>query len=92
MADHLYLRTTADRTIVTSHLDHASFQIDHVDEEARHGWSILLNGPITQVDDPSLLRDFWSKAIDEPQDRGHRDAFFNLTPSLIRGHRIGSNH
>jgi hypothetical protein len=90
--EHLYFRTSEDGTIATSHLEHAAFQIDHVDKEARSGWTILLNGPATRVEDPTLLTTLWGKAVDEPWAPGQRDLFFDLAPTLVRGRRIGAAH
>ncbi len=92
MADRVYFRTSADGTIATSYLEHAAFQIDHVDKEARSGWTILLNGPATRVEDPALLTTLWGKAVAEPWAPGQRDLFLNLAPSLVRGRRIGTTH
>jgi hypothetical protein len=92
MADHVYFRTSADGTIATSYLEHAAFQIDAVDKEARSGWTILLNGPATRVEDPALLTTLWGRIVDEPWAPGQRDLFYDLAPTLVRGRRIGTTH
>ncbi|AUZ88695.1 pyridoxamine 5'-phosphate oxidase family protein [Arthrobacter agilis] len=91
-ADHVYFRTSAGGTIATSYLEHAAFQIDQVDREARSGWTVLLNGPATRVEDPSLLTTLWGKAVDEPWAPGQRNLFFELTPSTVRGRQMGATH
>lgn len=88
--EHVYFRTSADGTIATSYLDHAAFQVDHVDRDTRSGWTILLNGPATRVEDPTLLTTLWGKAVDEPWAPGHRDLFYDLAPTLVRGRRVGT--
>ena len=90
--NHVYFRTSADGIIATSYLEHAAFQIDHVDKEAYSGWTILLNGPAVRVEDPSLLTTLWGKAIDEPWAPGQRDLFFDLAPTLVRGRRVGTTN
>jgi hypothetical protein len=92
MADHLYFRTSTAGTIATSYLEHAAFQIDHIDKEARSGWTILFNGLLSRVEDPSLLTTLWGKSMDEPWAPGQRDLFFNLSPNLVRGRHIGIRH
>ncbi|MHA7209198.1 pyridoxamine 5'-phosphate oxidase family protein [Arthrobacter sp. MDT1-65] len=90
--EHVYFRTSADGTIATSYLDHAAFQLDHVDGDARTGWTILLNGPATRVEDPALLTTLWGRSVDEPWASGQRDVFYSLAPAHVRGRRVGTAH
>ncbi|WP_197060595.1 pyridoxamine 5'-phosphate oxidase family protein [Arthrobacter sp. L77] len=92
MDEHVYFRTSADGTIATSYLDHAAFQIDHVDRDAQNGWTILLNGPATRVEDPELLTTLWGKAVDEPWAPNQRDLFYELASTHVRGRRFGTTH
>ncbi len=89
-ADHVYFRTSADGTIATSYLEHAAFQIDQIDRQARSGWTVLLNGPATRVEDPALLKTLWGEAVDEPWAPGQRNLFFALAPSMVRGRLMGA--
>lgn len=91
MAEHLYFRTSTDGTIATSCPEHAAFQIDHIHRKARSGWTVLLNGSISRVDDPSLLTTLWGRTLDEPWAQGQAASFFDLSPTLVRGRRIESS-
>lgn len=92
MAERIYFRTSPDGTIATTPLVQAAFQLDQANKEARSGWTIIFNGPVTPVEDPSLLTTLWGKPADEPWAPGQRDAFFTLSPTLVRGRRIGTSH
>ncbi|MDQ0735091.1 pyridoxamine 5'-phosphate oxidase family protein [Arthrobacter agilis] len=92
MADHVYFRTSTEGTNAASYLEHAAFQIDRIDTEARSGWSVLLNGSATRVADPSLVRPLWAEAVDQPWAAGQRDQFFNLARSMARGRLMGATH
>lgn len=92
MANHVYFRTSTDGAIATSYLAHAAFQIDHIDRQPRSGWTVLINGAVTQIKDSNLLTELWGKAIDEPWAPGPRNLFLRVTPTLVRGRRIGIAH
>lgn len=90
--ERVYFRTSTDGIIATSLLEHAAFQVDHVDRDTHSGWTILLNGPVSRVDDPALLTTLWGKAVDEPWAPGQRDRFYSLTPTHVRGRRVSTTH
>lgn len=86
--EHVYFRTSAAGIIATSSLEHAAFQTDFADPTTRSGWTILVNGPATRVEDPDLLTTLWGKAAPEPWAPGLRDLFFRLVPGHVRGRRL----
>jgi hypothetical protein len=89
--DHrVYFRTSADGVIATSYLEHAAFQVDSVDRTRQHGWTVLINGPATRVEDPGLLTTLWGKVSDEPWAPGLRDLFLTVAPEHVRGRRLRS--
>ncbi len=85
---HVYFRTSADGVIATSYLEHAAFQADFVDRTRQDGWTVLINGPATRVEDSGLLTTLWGKLSEEPWAPGHRDLFLTVAPDHVRGRRL----
>lgn len=75
------LRAAEDRT-------HAAFQIDHVDEQHRIGWSVLVRGRLTEVVDPGELARLDQLHIDAYAPGQGKLHIVRLLPSVITGRRI----
>lgn len=77
----LALRAAEDRV-------HASFQIDHVDETHRIGWSVLVRGRLAEVVDPEELARLDRLQILPFAPGAGRRHLVRLSPSVITGRRI----
>ena len=64
-----------------------SFQVDHVDEGARVGWSVLIRGKAEEVADPVELERLRTLPL-EPFAGGERHRYVRLLSSSITGRRI----
>ena len=65
-----------------------AFEVDEIDYEWHHGWSVLIEGRIERVDAPDELRrlhDAWPR----PWAGGTRDVVARVTPGEVTGRRLG---
>jgi len=64
-----------------------AFEVDSFDEEAREGWSVLIQGPAHHVDSADE-RDAAAAAGVEPWPDGDKEHFIKITPVRITGRRV----
>ena len=65
-----------------------AFQIDHFDEMAHTGWSVLVQGDVHPMESAEELATA-SRVGVESWVAGDRDLFMRITPTKITGHRVG---
>lgn len=75
------LRAAEDRV-------HASFEIDHVDEAHRIGWSVLVRGRLAEVVDAAEIARLDGRHIDAFAPGSGKRHLVRLMPSVITGRRI----
>ncbi len=79
---------TASGTTLTRHLDEpVGFEVDHVDEAMKEGWSVLVTGQGHLVDAPASSRAGVSDT-EGPWAGGRRDVSVRLRVDTITGRRI----
>jgi nitroimidazol reductase NimA-like FMN-containing flavoprotein (pyridoxamine 5'-phosphate oxidase superfamily) len=89
----LDLGTVVFRTAEGTKLDAAirrkrvSFEVDHVDEATREGWSVLVRGKAEEIVDPDELARVRSLPL-EPLAGGDRHRYVRLLSSHITGRRL----
>lgn len=66
----------------------ASFQIDHVDERLRIGWSVLVRGRLVEVVDPGEIAHLDALKIDPFAPGEGKFHLVRLQPRVITGRRI----
>lgn len=71
---------------------HASFQIDHVDEVHRIGWSVLVRGRLIEVVDAGELARLDTLHIDAFAPGDGKLHLVRIQPSAITGRRIPLSH
>ncbi|WP_067465410.1 pyridoxamine 5'-phosphate oxidase family protein [Actinomadura macra] len=72
-------------TAVTGGDVRAAFEVDHIEETSRQGWSVLLRGGAHRLSDEE--RD---KAVRvDPWPGGEREAWFRLAATEVSGRRLG---
>ncbi|WP_062350535.1 pyridoxamine 5'-phosphate oxidase family protein [Herbidospora yilanensis] len=62
-----------------------AFQVDHVDEESREGWSVLIQGPAHHVTEDELRA---ASADVESWAGDDRDHYVRIAPQRVTGRRI----
>ena len=68
----------------------AAFEVDHVDYETHHGWSVVVRGTVETVVDPVVLRRIATTWSPRPWASGARPLHLRLVWHEIHGRRIGS--
>jgi len=91
----IYFRTARHSTMEEdlrtgiAHADYkVAFQIDHFDDVAHAGWSVLVQGDVHPMESDDELA-LASRAGVESWAAGDRDLFMRITPTKITGHRVG---
>lgn len=85
----IYFRTAGDGSIAESvPSPEASFQIDGSHVGRSEGWSVLVNGPSSRVEDGDLLTRLWGKVMAEPWGGGARNLFIRIQPYRIAGRHV----
>lgn len=64
-----------------------AFEVDAFDQEAREGWSVLVQGPAHHLDSESERADAVAAGV-VPWPDGAREHFIRITPARITGRRI----
>lgn len=67
-----------------------AFEVDLIDEAARHGWSVVVRGRARAAAEPEELRRLWRLDDPVPWASGARNLFIRITPTLITGRMIGT--
>jgi nitroimidazol reductase NimA-like FMN-containing flavoprotein (pyridoxamine 5'-phosphate oxidase superfamily) len=76
-------------TLIEAHGDErAAFEVDHVDEVLRQGWSVLVLGQAHRVLQPGELRHVREEATVVPWAGGDRNVYVRIVPDQITGRRI----
>jgi nitroimidazol reductase NimA-like FMN-containing flavoprotein (pyridoxamine 5'-phosphate oxidase superfamily) len=92
----ILFRTTSDgltetdlRTGIAHSEYRVAFEVDHVDDEASEGWSVLIQGPAHHLD-ADEEQEAARRAGVEPWAAGDRNHFIRITPVRVTGRRIGN--
>lgn len=67
-----------------------AFEVDHVDHETRHGWSVVVRGTAEVVTDPVVLRRIGMSWAPRPWAAGARPLHLRLAWREIHGRRLGA--
>jgi nitroimidazol reductase NimA-like FMN-containing flavoprotein (pyridoxamine 5'-phosphate oxidase superfamily) len=86
--DSIVIRTGQGTLIQAHAYDQVAFEVDHLDEAMRQGWSVLASGPAHQVLQPAELRHLRAAAAIWPWAGGERDVYVRILPIRITGRRI----
>ena len=92
LVDETIVFRTSPFTLVAMHAPNASvaFEVDHLDQLTRTGWSVLVRGRTSRVldrDQISHIRRIWEPV---PWADGTRNLYIRLTPTQVTGRRIGA--
>lgn len=86
----IVIRTGAGSLIGVHGDGPVSFEADHVDQELRQGWSVLVRGEAHRVLQPGELRHLREECRLRPWPAGEHDLFVRIVPSHLTGRRIHS--
>ncbi|HUZ22673.1 MAG TPA: pyridoxamine 5'-phosphate oxidase family protein [Streptosporangiaceae bacterium] len=64
-----------------------AFEVDHFDESAREGWSVLISGPAHHLDSEADQAAAQAAGVDS-WPGGEKDHFIRITPVRVTGRRI----
>jgi nitroimidazol reductase NimA-like FMN-containing flavoprotein (pyridoxamine 5'-phosphate oxidase superfamily) len=67
-----------------------AFEVDEIDPHVRSGWSVVVTGVASPIDDLSDLLRAQQLAI-APWAPGRRDHYVRITPGLVTGRHLVSN-
>jgi transcriptional regulator with XRE-family HTH domain len=82
---------TGEGTMIDGHADEqVAFEVDHIDEALRQGWSVLVRGRAHRVAHPGELQHIRRDATIWPWPGGDRDVYVRIIPDRISGRRIES--
>jgi nitroimidazol reductase NimA-like FMN-containing flavoprotein (pyridoxamine 5'-phosphate oxidase superfamily) len=71
-----------------AHADYkVAFEIDRLDEKAREGWSVLIQGPAHHLDSDAEQAAALAAGV-TPWAAGEKDHFIRITPARMTGRRI----
>ncbi|WP_328924021.1 pyridoxamine 5'-phosphate oxidase family protein [Streptomyces sp. NBC_00190] len=81
-------RTSADAVLARAAGTEAAFEVDHIDEVTRLGWSVLAVGEVAGVTDAEELVRLDAVAYSLPWAGGPRTHWMKITPIRITGRRV----
>ena len=80
---------TAPDTLLALYADgQVSFEVDHLDEALRAGWSVLVQGRAHKVADEGEVKRLEDRTHLEPWAGGARDVYVRIAPTRISGRCI----
>ncbi len=84
----IIFRTAPDTLLALYANGQVSFEVDHLDEAAHEGWSVLVQGHAHQVTDERQVEHLQDQTCLEPWASGARDVYVRIMPTQISGRRI----
>lgn len=89
MADDTVVVRTAPYTLLAGHAwDQAAFEVDDLDHEMRRGWSVLVMGRASPIEDADEIADSHLAQELTSWAPGPRHLFIRITPQRITGREI----
>jgi nitroimidazol reductase NimA-like FMN-containing flavoprotein (pyridoxamine 5'-phosphate oxidase superfamily) len=80
---------TAPDTLLALYADsQVSFEVDHLDETVREGWSVLVHGRAHKVTDERQVKQLEHGTRLQPWAAGARDVYVRIAPAQISGRRL----
>jgi len=84
----IIFRTAPDTLLAVYANGQVSFEVDHLDEAVREGWSVLVHGRAHEVADEREVKRLEDRTRLEPWASGARDVYVRITPTRISGRCI----
>ncbi len=84
----IVFRTAPDTLLALYAGARLSFEVDHLDDELRAGWSVLVQGHGQQITDEREVQHLENTARLQPWAAGPRDVYVRIVPIRITGRRV----
>ena len=85
----IYFRTAGNGSIAEAVPSlESSFQIDDSRADRSEGWSVLVSGASSRVEDQDLLTRLWGKVMAEPWAGGERNLFIRIHAESVTGRHV----
>lgn len=85
----VYFRTSGNGSIASCvPQDGVALEIDSANPTLQAGWSVLVSGSATPVEDESLLTELFGIVTEEPWAGGIRDYFVKVAPKELTGRQV----
>jgi nitroimidazol reductase NimA-like FMN-containing flavoprotein (pyridoxamine 5'-phosphate oxidase superfamily) len=84
----IIFRTAPDTLLAVYANGPVGFEVDHLDEARREGWSVLVRGHAHTVTDERDVKHLEDRSRLEPWAAGSRDVYVRIMPVRISGRRI----
>ncbi|MFE5588250.1 helix-turn-helix domain-containing protein [Kitasatospora sp. NPDC056531] len=81
-------RTGTGSTPASAAGSRVAFEVDHIDEALRGGWSVLVSGTAVRVDDPEAIEQLMRQSDPDPWAGGERNVWIGIAPSAVTGRTI----
>ncbi|GHF53299.1 DNA-binding protein [Streptomyces mashuensis] len=81
-------RTESDGGAAPAEGERLAFEADHIDEQLRRGWSVLVTGPAEHVTDPGTVESLSTRPGARPWAGGQRDLWVRIRPGEVTGRAI----
>ncbi|WP_063736308.1 helix-turn-helix domain-containing protein [Kitasatospora aureofaciens] len=82
-------RTGAGSIPASAAGNRVAFEVDHIDEALRGGWSVLVSGTAVRVDDQVAVEQLMRQGDPDPWAGGERNVWIGIAPSTVTGRTIG---
>ena len=84
----IIFRTAPDTLLAVHANGQVSFEVDHLDEALRAGWSVLVHGRAHKVADERGVKRLEDQTHLQPWAAGARDVYVRIAPNRISGRCI----
>ena len=84
----IIFRTAPDTLLAVYANGQVSFEVDHLDEALRSGWSVLVHGRAHKVTDERGVKRLEDRTHLQPWAGGARDVYVRIAPTRISGRCI----
>ena len=89
-AHTIVYRTDPEGVAAVTAGDQLAFEADHIDEQLRNGWSVLVTGTADHITDPDTVRALAERPGARPWAGGRREMWIRIMPSEVSGRIIRS--
>ncbi|MGW3565929.1 pyridoxamine 5'-phosphate oxidase family protein [Streptomyces sp. NPDC000941] len=86
--DAVIFRTAPEASPAAAAGSEVAFEVDHIDEALREGWSVLVVGRARRVTDLKAVQHLAGRAYGKPWPGGSRDLWLRIDPTRVTGRRI----
>lgn len=89
----VYFQTSLDSILaeMAEGMDDVAFSVDYREELFQTGWSVVVSGSSSKVDDESLMEEVTAVSRLRPWAPGDRTLVIALTPRAISGRKVSRN-